>query len=299
MRLRPKVAFLRRTAGRIAGVGLSIACLGASELVSPAVQPASGSARWWSGAHLSDDGIAVLPTAIRRVLADTSWLLAIQHYGSRRLEASSHFPSLGPLIDKTLRLDPGFRPAAVVGALLLGESPPFGAGEPQRADRILAEWLARHPGDFDAVLVRGLLHSWYLRDLDAAARILEAASARDGAPPWFTALTARSLTETGDRETARRLWRALLERADDGRTRSNASTHLLQLDALDQRDRLVAAVGEYERRSGRSPVDWNELIAKGLLPGRPVDPAGAPFVLDRDGMPRIARTSPLAGFPGR
>ncbi len=299
MRLRTKAAGLRRYAGRIAGAGLAIACLGASALVSPEVQPSSGSARWWSGARLSDEGIAVLPAAIRRLLADTSWLLAIQHYGNRRLEGASDFPSLGPLIDRTLRLDPGFRPAAVVGALLLAESPPFGAGEPQRADGILAEWMARHPGDFDALLVRGLLHLWYLGDREGAARILEAASAREGAPPWLTALTARSLTEIGERETARTLWRALWERAGDGRTRSNASTHLLQLDALDQRDQLVAAVGEYARGWGRKPVDWNELIAAGLLPGRPVDPAGVPFVLDRDGIPRIADTSPLAGFPGR
>lgn len=299
MDIRPRGAFRRLGAGRVAGAGLSVACLGAAALIAPAARPSPEYVAWPPGARLSDDGVAALPSGVRRLLADISWLLAIQHYGNRRLEDSSGFPNLGPLIEGALRLDPELRPAGLVGPLLLAESPPLGAGEPERADGILADWVKRHPDDFDAVLLRGLLHTWHLDNPEKGARILEAASAREDSPPWLTAVAARSLTGIGARETARGLWRTLLERADDGRTVANARTHLLQLDALDQLDELSAAAREYEERSGHRPGGWEELVTAGLLPEEPVDPTGVPFVLDHDGVPGIARTSPLAGYPGR
>ena len=284
-------------AGRLASAGLSLVCLGMAARVAPAGRPDFTALP--PGAHLGDGGIAALPTGFRRVLADTSWLFAVQYYGNRRLEDSSEFPKLGDLLEQALRLDPGLRPAALAGPLLLAEPPPFGAGEPERADAILAGWVRRNPGDFEAVLVRSLLHTWHLQDPETGASLLEAASARDDAPPWLVAVAARSLTDAGARAVARDLWRVLLERANDGRTRSNARTHLLQLDALDRLDELRSRVRVYERRSGHPPRSWEDLVVAGLLPGRPVDPAGVPFVLDRAGVPGIAPESPLAGHPGR
>lgn len=232
-------------------------------------------------------------------MADVSWIRAVQHYGNRRLAGSPDFPELSFLVENTLRLDPGFRPAAVAGALLVAEPRPLGPGEPQRAERLLHDWTDRHPHDFEALLVRALLVHWHLDDPGRAARILEAASARGDAPGWFAALAARSLAEGGAREAARTLWLALAARAGDARMRANARTHLLQLDALDERDRLVGVVEEFERGRGRRPHGWEELIGAGFLPEAPADPAGVPFELDGDGLPRIARNSPLAGYPGR
>ena len=286
-------------AGRLVSVGLSLACLTIAAGLTPAARTETGFAPSPPSAGLGDAAVAALPSGWRRVLGDASWFLAVQYYGNRRLEGRSGFPDLGDLIEEALRLDPELRAAAVVGPLLLAEPRPLGAGEPERADRILNDWVRRHPGDFDAALVHGLLHIWHLGDPEAGARVLEAASAREGAPPWLRALAARSLAEVGARAAARDLWRLLLERAEDGRTRSNARTHLLQLDALDRLDELAAAVREYERRSGRPPGRWEDLVAAGLLPERPFDPAGVPFVLDESGLPGIAPRSPLAGAPGR
>ena len=284
-------------ASRLGSAVVSLVCLGIAARLAPA--PRLDFAPVPPAAHLGDVGVATLPTGVRRVLADISWLLAVQYYGDRRLEGSPEFPHLAILVEQALHLDPSLRPAALVGPLLLAEPPPLGAGEPERADAILADWLRRHPGDFDAVLVRGLLHTWHLDDPETGARVLEAASARADAPPWLAAVAARSLTGVGARVAARDLWRVLLERADDGRMRSNARTHLLQLDALDRLDELDSKVRAYERRSGHPPRGWEDLVAAGLLPERPVDPAGVPFVLDRADGPRIAPQSPLAGHPGR
>ena len=293
-----RMGFAGVGAGRFASAGLSLACLGVAALIAPAAEPNPGSVASLPSANIRNAGLAALPSGMRRVLADTAWFLAVQHYGHRRLENLPGFPALGDLVEEALRLDPELRPAAVLGPLLLAEPHPLGAGEPERAEALLADWVGRHPDDFDAVLVRGLLHAWHLQDPEAGARVLQAASARNGAPPWFRAVAARSLAEVGARAAARGLWRGLLERAEDGRTRSNARTHLLQLDALDRLDQLHAAVREYTQRAGRPPDSWEDLLAARLLPGRPVDPAGVPFVLEA-GVPGIARTSPLAGHPGR
>ena len=299
MRYPRRAAFHRLGAGRLVSAGLSLVCLGMAARTAPAARPGAELAVSPPGAHLSDGGIAALPSAARRALADISWLLAVQYYGNRRREGSPGFPDLGALVEQALRLDPEFRPAAVLGPWLLAEPPPLGAGEPERADAILAGWIGRHPGDFDAVLVRSLLNTWHLRDPETGATLLAAASARDEAPPWLVAVAARSLAGVGARAAARNLWRVLLERANDERTRSNARTHLLQLDALDRLDQLGSLVRVYERRAGRPPGAWADLVAAGLLPDRPVDPAGIPFVLDRAGVPGIAPESPLAGHPGR
>ena len=286
-------------AGRLASAGLSLLCLGVAARIAPVARPGTEFAVSPPGAHLGNGEIAALPSAVRRVLADTSWFLAVQYYGSRRLEGSPGFPDLVALVEQALRFDPGLRPAALVGPLLLAEPPPLGAGEPERADAILAGWVRRYPGDFDAVLVRSLLNTWHLQDREAGATMLEAASARDGAPAWFVAVAARSLTGVGARAAARNLWRALLERADDARMRSNARTHLLQLDALDELDELSSLVRAYERHLGHPPRGWEDLVAAGLLKSLPVDPAGVSFVLDRGGVPGIAPESPLAGTPRR
>ncbi len=294
-----RTRFQRLGGGRLVSAGLSLVCLGMAARTAPAARPGTEFAVSPPGAYLGDGAITALPSAVRRVLADTSWFLAVQYYGNRRLDGSSGFPDLGALVEHALRLDPGLRPAALVGPLLLAEPPPLGAGEAERADAILAGWVGRHPGDFDAVLIRSLLHTWHLQDPGTGATLLEAASARDDAPPWLVAVAARSLTGVGARAPARELWRALLERTDDGRTRSNARTHLLQLDALDRLDEISSLVRVYERRSGHPPRGWEDLVAAGLLPERPVDPAGIPFVLDGAGVPGIAPESPLAGIPGR
>ena len=285
-------------AGRLACAALSLACLGTAARIAPAARPGPATVLP-PGMHLSDAGVAALPSGVRRLGADISWFLAVQHYGDRRLAGASGFSGLGALVEQALRLDPSLRPAALLGPLLLAEPPPLGAGEPERADAILAGWVQRHPGDFDAVLLRSLLHTWHLQDPETGATLLEAAGARDDAPPWIVALAARSLTGVGARAAARELWRVLLERADDERARSNARTHLLQIDALDRLDELASIARAYERRSGHPPGGWEDLVAAGLLPGPPVDPAGVPFALGRGGVPGIASESPLAGHPGR
>lgn len=281
-------------------LGLLLAgfCLGAAALVPARVPGAGPRNRPPLGVALGDEAISSLPAGARRLFADAAWRAAVQHYGSRRLEDAVKFPRLRSLIGLSLRFDPDLRPAALEGALLLAEPPPLGAGQPLAADRLLSGWATRHPTDWEALLLRGLVRHWHLHDPAGAAEVFSAAGRVQGAPAWFAALAARSWAEAGNRAASRSLWRALLARAGNERAKANAATHLLQLDALERLDELALLIQEFERENGRRPEVWVDLVAAGLLGNVPLDPAGMPFRLE-EGVPRIARESPLAGAPGR
>lgn len=251
------------------------------------------------GAGLDREVVTALPAGVRRLLADLAWLGAVQHYGRIRLEGGAEFPRLAGRVRRAADFDPGFRAPAVEGALLLAEPPPLGAGDPRAAAELLSDWTARHPRDWSARLLEGLVRHWHLADPGAAARLLRNAAREPGAPAWFEGLAARMLEEAGSREAARFLWRAALEAAASPRERANAATHLRQLDALDRRDELLRVVTGFRAEFGRPPRRWKDLVDAGFLEAVPVDPVGAPFILGPGGAVEIAAGSPLAGYPGR
>src|SRR6185503_17960582 len=77
---------------------------------------------------------------------------------------------------------------------------------------------------------------------------------------------------------ARYLWRQILE-SDEDWLRKRAERGLLQLDALDQIDRLSAVIPS-AARGGGEPYSWLALVHAGTLRGIPVDPAGTPYEID-------------------
>ena len=62
-----------------------------------------------------------------------------------------------------------------------------------------------------------------------------------------------------------------------------------------QLERLTA---EYQRRHGRPPAGWEDLVRDGALRGVPHDPAGHPFVLNpSQGTVTVAKDSPMWPLP--
>ncbi len=257
-------------------------------LVLAAAAPGGGRAP-----PIPDFAALPLPAGVRSLLADLAWMRAVQHYGAQRLQGRLGFPELESGILSAARLDPDFRAPAVSGALLLAEPPPFGPGRPDAAAALLRDRVERRPDDESAALVLGLVHLWHLGDPDGAARVFAREAARPDAPPWFAALAARSFTEAGVRDAARLIWSRLLSESETDRERANARTHLAQLDALDELDRLTEAIRGLPDADG-----WEDIVAAGILPEIPRDPAGVPYRF-AGGAPEIAPASPLAGFPGR
>ena len=230
------------------------------------------------------DDPAVLKRALlgfENVAADLYWLRTIQYFGGkRRDETNKNYDLLEPLLRITVTLDPKFKIAYTYGATFLSEPFPYGAGAPEKGVALIDEGIREHPDHWRFYLDKGFIYYWYLRDYERAAKIFLEGSKLPGAPFWMATTAGQALGQGNDRETARGLWQALHDTAETSQQRDNAAIHLRQLDALDQMDALRGLVEGYRARAGRAPANWVELVAAGILAGVPLDPTGAPYVLD-------------------
>ena len=213
--------------------------------------------------------------------ADLYWLRAVQYFGGKRRDATNkNFDLLEPLMRITVTLDPKFKIAYTYGATFLSEPFPQGAGLPLKGVALLDDGIRQHPEHWRFYLDKGFLYYWYLRDYKKAAEIFLEGSELEGAPFWMRTTAGRALAQGGDRQTARGLWQMLHDTAETPQQRDNAAIHMMQLDALDQLDALRRVAALFEERTGRYPQSWAELVSAGVLKMTPVDPTGAPYVLD-------------------
>jgi hypothetical protein len=94
------------------------------------------------------------------------------------------------------------------------------------------------------------------------------------------------------------MWQQLLNSADGEWLRSNAEFRLSQLDAMDMIDALNVLADRYRARVGRPAPDWNTLARSERLPFAPIDPAGAPLIIDpATGRVGLGPDSPLHPLP--
>jgi len=245
--------------------------------------------------------------AMRRValgfsplVADVYWVRTVQYYGGTRRskDETKRYDLLYPLLDITTSLDPRFNIAYRFGAIFLTEAYPGGAGRPDQAIALLEKGFRANPSRWHYVQDIGFVYYWWIGDYEKAADWFTRASEIAGAPWWLRSLAAVTRAQGGDRESSRRLWRAMYESADNDWVRNSAAWRLAQLDALDGIDQLAAAAGQFKARTGAFPSSWDALIRARLIRGVPLDPSGAPFMLDpeAEGV-TLSPESPLNPLP--
>jgi tetratricopeptide (TPR) repeat protein len=231
------------------------------------------------------------PTLMRRLTlgfsdlwADVYWIRAVQYYGGIKLSKAENknYDSLYPLLDITTSLDPRFNIAYRLGAILLSEGYPSGAGNPDQAIALLEKGLRAAPEKWQYAHDAGFVYYWWRRDPAAAAQWFLKASEITGAPNWLRPVAASMLTEGGDREPARRLWQEMATTAEHQWLRESARRGLMQIDAEEHLEVLQRIVNEYRDRAGRFPATWHELIGAGIIRQSPVDPSGYVYALDPD-----------------
>jgi len=229
------------------------------------------------------------------LFADIYWLRTVQYFGGQRAFAQNQrFELLYPLIDITITLDPRLEIAYRYGATFLAEPRPVGAGEAEKGIAILERGVAALPDNWRLRQDLGFLTYLFLHDAERAARILDEAADKPGAPYWLRTLAADLLVKGGERQAARRMWRQMYEQAEEGIIKENARRQLRQLDALEGADALTALVAELTRRTGRKPASLADLEASGLAKGALVDPSGTPYEYDSTtGKVRVSQRSVL------
>jgi hypothetical protein len=155
-----------------------------------------------------------------------------------------------------------FNIAYRVGAIFLAESRPNGAGSPQAAIALLTKGFRASPRRWQYFHDIGFVYYWWLRDYPSAAHWFERASAVPGAPEWLRPLAAVTLTRGGERGAARALWQQVLDTSEPA-------------------------------------ASWAPLVRREWIPrDPPTDPAGIPYVLDRDtGVATVSERSPYHPLP--
>jgi hypothetical protein len=231
--------------------------------------------------YLTSPAVAArLALSYDAVMADVYWMRAIQYFGDSRLaaDADKKYALLYPLLDLATSLDPHFSIAYRFGAFFLSEPAPGGAGRPDLAVRLLEKGMRSHPQRWEYPHDIGFV---FYRDADykTAAQWFQRAGQVAGAPQWLQPLAAVTLAAGGDTASSRAVWRHLLDSEADW-LRQAAEFRLRQLDAIDQTAQLERLVADYERRVGRPPQSWEEMVRARVLIGIPADPAGHPYVLN-------------------
>jgi hypothetical protein len=100
------------------------------------------------------------------------------------------------------------------------------------------------------------------------------------------AMKARMAAEGGSSDVAREIYQRMYEQAGDEHIKDMARRRLLQVDAIEQMDRLRKVLEIYKSKFGSCPAKWSDITPvlhfykfQVNAEGSPVDPAGTAYVL--------------------
>jgi tetratricopeptide (TPR) repeat protein len=217
------------------------------------------------------------------LLADIYWTRAVQYFGFRHHNGESSYNLLAPLLEISTQLDPHLVVAYEFGANFLAPAPPNGAGEPERAIRLMEFGIQNNPVDWKLYYDLGFVYYMELQDYGKAADAFARGSRVPNAHPFLRLLAAQMAEHAGEFDTARMMWSATYQNSQDKLIRQNAVEHLRALRVDEDVTHLQEAVTRFGERTGRLPASMAELANAESLPGIPVDPDGHPYKLTPEG----------------
>ena len=238
--------------------------------------------------------------SVDSVVADVYWIRALQYFGTIRRSdrTEKNYDLLYPLLNIVTTLDLRFDSAYRFGAIFLTEPSPDGPGRPDQAVTLLQKGAQHMPERWEYLTDTGCVYYRSLHDYAEAALWFRRAAAIPGSPRWFPSLAANTLAIGGNRRASRALWQQIHETANDEWLQNETLRRLMQLDALDDIDRLVMESDRFSAVTGRWPEAWSALVETGRLPGPPVDPLGHGYLLHPSTRTvRVSPESPLSPLP--
>lgn len=236
------------------------------------------------------------PTMVKRaslgfdgLMACIYWTRTVQYFGHRHHEHELTYHQLAPLLEITTALDPHLLPAYQFGASFLAPAPPNGAGEPDRAIRLMDYGIAHNPDNWHLYYNLGFVYYTELHDYKKAADTFALGAQLPNAHPFMRIMAAQMAEHAGEYTTARMLWSATLETSREKNIQENALDHLRAIQVDEDVTNLQAAVTRFGERTGRLPASMEELATAEHLPGVPVDPDGNPYEMTSEGRIQIQK----------
>jgi len=225
--------------------------------------------------------------------ANLYWTRAVQYYGNRHANQRANLDLLWPLLDVTTTLDPNLIVAYRFGGMFLSDSPPRGAGQPQRGIELLRRGIRANPEYWRFYEDLGFIYYFELHDYHNAAEALMAGSKVPGAMVWMKTAAARIAEKGESLEISAKLWSEIYNSTNEPSIKENAKVHLQLLRARADCGELNKLAAEYKKQTGRPPKEVRDLVKGGLLPGLAVDPVGVVYWFDLEGNAQINPASPL------
>jgi len=217
------------------------------------------------------------------LMACIYWTRTVQYFGHRHHENAETYNQLAPLLEITTALDPHLLPAYEFGASFLAPFPPNGAGEPERAVKLMQYGIRNNPDSWRLYYDLGFVYYTEIKDYRKAAETFQRGSEVPHAHPFMKVMAAQMAEHAGDYSTARMLWTATYQSSNESDIRRNALEHLRAIQVDEDITKLEDAISRFQAQNGRSPFDMWELIAFEHLPSIPVDPEGNFYQLSFDG----------------
>ena len=222
------------------------------------------------------------------LMACIYWTRAVQYFGHRHLLRKTRYNELGPLLEITATLDPHLLAPYQFGSTFLAPAPPNGAGEPQRAIRLLEFGIQHNPDNWRLYYDLGFIYYTEVKDFKKAAEVFERGSKIPDAHPYLKILAANTAEHANDFATARLLWSAAYQNSYEADIRQNAVEHLRAIQVDEDISNLQHAVSRFSQANRRIPTSLWEIAAAEHLAGVPVDPDGTPYELSIDGQVLVA-----------
>lgn len=162
------------------------------------------------------------------VLADWYWIRTLNYFGRMAREQEvldvRQMPQLAGLLRLTVALDPRQLAAWRFGAFFLSQA------EPAEGLRFVRDGIRENPREWRLRADLAFI-CWQAGRYREASLAWQQAAMLPGAPAWIEPMAAITLRQGGEPETARTIFRHLIESSDDPFVREVSR---LQLDQLEQ-----------------------------------------------------------------
>jgi len=222
----------------------------------------------------------------RNLLADVTWLEAVQMAGSKEMTPQD-YDRLYDLLEVVANFDPKFEIPYLLGGLVLGESPAHGP----EALRILGRGKAEYPRDWRFPFYMGFTHYFSLGDAVAGGGAMAEAARLSGSPAYLPGLASRMLSEAREPEAALRLLEPIVRQESDPARRAVLERRIREVTVERDLKVLEMAVETYREKKGTVPSDLSDLVREGILATIPLEPNGGRYLINRGGNVRSDRVS--------
>lgn len=227
------------------------------------------------------------------LLADIYWTRAVQYYGGSLGHPDAKFELLWPLLDLTTTLDPQLIVAYRFGAIFISEPEPIGAARPDLGVQLVQRGIRENPSEWRLGSDLGFMYFWYLHDFTDSANAYLETSKNPKAPEWVKIMAAR-MADRGDAlETSKMVWAQIYQDTTNKDIHKQALQHLQGLKAIDDERHLDAMSEAFQKIHGKYPDSIAQLRDDGFLRGIPMDPAGFPYRIGKDGKTELDPRSPI------